>query len=237
MARQPSNVAGERVNPRSSFLGFILVALLCIGGILAFLNLGEVVKWVGQPLLILPDLLGIVDQPSRDEVIVFQGLPGGDTEVTLPEAGSYLVYVGFWQGWGDGPWLTINGPNGTYPVSSAYRGARPYDTPHAPGVLRYRFRVDRAGQYGITLSSYDEQPDQIFTYTLVRDYLTGRESAIAAAMGLQVIAVVMVILFLIYRRFLRPDPEKEAADARDMDRRRSALDDFLDHKKSGDDRS
>ena len=93
--RKQNNAKGITQAPYSNVPGCIGGIFLVLCGAIAFLNPTEVVKWVGRPFMIMPDILGIVDWPSNDEVGRAVGPQGSVHVVELTKTGPYFLYRSF----------------------------------------------------------------------------------------------------------------------------------------------
>lgn len=220
--------------PRSSVLGCLGAIFLCGIAIWALLRAGEVVKWLGQPFLLLPDALGLIERPSSDDVIVVTGSADSWLEVALPQSGPYQIFLDIWDGWGEGPELFMQGPDGQVYLEPAQRGVRPYDTPHAVGILWSRFRIEQAGPYDLHFGSPPAGllPDQTFTFTVVPDYNTGKENLIAWAIALQIALFVLVVLIILYLRYGRTAKVEAVGEDTIKAGKRERMEEFLRQRRS-----
>lgn len=235
--RRQSITNGMPRAPRSSVLGCLGAIFLCGIAIWALLRAGEVVKWLGQPFLLLPDALGLIERPGPDDVIVVTGPPDSWVEVAMPQSGPYQIFLDIWDGWGEGPELFMQGPDGPVYLEPARHGVRPFDTPHAVGTLWSRFRIEQAGPYDLYFGPPPAGllPDQTFTFTLVPDYNTGKENLMAWAFALQIAPLVLVVLLILYLRYGRTAKVRTVGEAAIKAGKRERMEEFLRQRRSDDD--
>lgn len=205
------------------FLGILAVYL--------FINLAETLKWLGAPFLLLPDALGIIERPAKDETLEIVSLDGETFTFELAKPGSYLVYVSAKGGiiLISDLNLTLNGPEGRVPVVMINKGAKPYDTPLLRGYAGFRFVIEEAGSYRLYVQN--AAPRQIAVLGIAYDYITGHESVFAWSMVVQVGVVLAVAGLVFYWRVYQPTERQKEVIAVEQLKRRGNFEDFLEEYK------
>ncbi len=206
----------------------ILIGIV-LAGALVFLLVGalaQVVKWAGQPFLILPSMLGLTGLVMPADVQHASLNTLGDT-LQFNHAGRYALYTSNWDlleltekslQQQRKPWLVITSQmSGTeVPVSYVERGLRPYDTPFAPGRPVMTFVIPAFGFYTV------RHPDSAAGIALAPDYTTGREAAVAWLMAAQAALVALSLAVVSGQRYARRRTVRQA----EQEARRQAADAF-----------
>jgi len=168
--------------PRVRDIGLAL--LIGVALLIAFLKLGDVVKWVGALLYYVPARLGLVEQAGSGEVQRYN-LNTMPELVSFAEPGRYALYTGDYdlltitdalRRSERDPWLTITDVDTgqRIPLEFVGRGMRVYDSHSAPGRPVLTFVIPRPGFYRM---EHTTRPALI---AFARDYVTGNEGKIAA---------------------------------------------------------
>jgi hypothetical protein len=222
---------GIKFGSSPSLLGCTGAVILVLIGIYAFLNLTEVVKWVGTPFMILPDALGIVDRPSNDEVARVSGPQGSEHVVELTRTGQYNLFRNFWDDWsvepGEYARARVIGPSGQVQLTDFNRAPTFYDTPAGRGSVEARFVINEPGQYIVRFQSTPVRDSKTFEASLVRDYISGNETALRQIFIIQIAIILIPIGLFIYFRKIRPMQRQMKDDFKVQDQKRDSLDDFL----------
>jgi hypothetical protein len=209
-----SGSASRSPRLRDIFLGITAV----VAAIIALINLGAVVKFVGAGLMVLPSALGIVERVGPREVFVYD-LSTSPTSVGIGQPGRYAVYAYDYdlltmsdemQVAKAAPWITLKSEvtGEKVPVAFVSRGLRLYDTYLAKGRPVLSFVITRPGAY---VMLHPAKPSRI---SIVRDYVTGKERTLTAAMSVQIAAIVLPLLFIFGRRHLARRSARKAAQRR-----------------------
>jgi hypothetical protein len=86
-------MSGKTLQPsrvQNVVVGGLIVAAL----IMAFASFGELTKFAGSIFLFIPDKLGVIEQVSREEVLVLKLDPSATTEqFEITKPGRYVVYT------------------------------------------------------------------------------------------------------------------------------------------------
>jgi hypothetical protein len=207
-------------SPRLRDIFLAVVALVIL--IVAFINLGAVVKVVGAGLMVIPSVLGIVQQVSPDEVFAFD-LSRPPTTVAIGQPGRYAVYAYDYdllavtdqlEQSGHAPWITLESQitNEPVPVAFVKRGMRPYDTYLAKGRPVLSFVITRPGTYAMV------HPARKVTIAIVRDYITGNEPTLALAYLVQIGLVIIPLAFILARRRLTRHEARKLAQRETRER-------------------
>ena len=222
---------GIPAGPYSSIVGFAIAIILCGFGAYAFLNLTEVVKWVGQPFLFFPNAFGMIDLPSRAEVAQVAAPAGSTFDVELTRTGPYNIFRSVWDDWGNapgrGPSIAIEGPDGWIDLQFTNRGARPYDSPLGKGYVIYHFEIDQPGHYTVSIGRNTDNFESVLEIALVPDYISGHETTIRWVFILQIALLLLPVSAFVYIRFLKPYLEEVEVDFKSQDKKRETMDDFL----------
>lgn len=203
-------------SPRAPRIRDILLGVIALVALtVALINLAVLVKAVGNALLIIPSALGVVRQVTRDEVFTYN-LATSPTEVGFGRPGRYAIYAydydllttsdGLEEA-GAPPWITLvsRTTGEAVPIAFTGRGLRPYDTILAKGRPVLTFVITRPGAYLMY------HPARQADLSIVRDYVTGRERAIAAAYLVQIGVLVGPPAVLLTRRYLARRQVRRAA--------------------------
>jgi hypothetical protein len=183
--------------------------------IVAFINLGVVVKFVGAGLLAIPSLLGITQMVGPQDVFTYD-LSTSPTPVGISQPGRYAVYAYDYdllttsdelEEAKAAPWITLRSQTTGELVRTEYvgRSLRPYDTFLAKGRPVLAFVITRPGVY---LMDHPRKPS---TISIVRDYVTGKERSLTLIMLVEIAVVVTPLAYLFTRRYLtRTGARREA---------------------------
>lgn len=202
--------------PRSPRLRDILLAVVALLAlIVAFINLGAVVKAAGAGLMLIPSALGIVRKVSSAEVFPYD-LRTSPTSVGIGQPGRYAVYAYDYdllttsdelEQSGAEPWITLRSQvtGKSVPVAFVSRGMRAYDTPLAKGRPVLTFEIAVPGVYVMS------HPAKLATIYIVRDYVTGKERTLTLAFLAQIAVVILPLTFLYTRRYLSRRNARRAA--------------------------
>jgi hypothetical protein len=199
---------------RDILLGVIALVVL----IVAFINLGAVVKLAGAGFMVIPSALGIVQRVSSREVFTYD-MSRSPTMVGISQPGRYAVYAydsdllttsDQLEQSNAAPWITLKSEisGETVPVAFVKRGMRPYDTFLAKGRPVLSFVITSPGVY---VMLHPARPAPI---SVVRDYVTGNERALALAFLAQIGVVVIPLVFVYARRYLTRLDARKAAQRR-----------------------
>jgi hypothetical protein len=202
-----STIQGEPPSPtfRSIFGGIIVAVLL----FLAFMNLSTVLKYAGAVLGFIPGKLGLIQVVKPQEVIPVD-VTTSPTVINIPQPGIYMLYTDNYDllvindavvEAGSKPWLKIEGEDGEeIPVRLVERGLAIYDTIWAKGRPVAKFAIAKPGNYSIRHPSRPDEAD------IVPDYITGHENWIIFLFGLELAALIMIVLDI--RRAIRSRRKK-----------------------------
>ena len=201
---------------RTPRLRDILLAVIALGVlIVAFINLGAVVKLAGAGFMVIPSALGFVHRVSPQEVFTYD-MSRSPTLVGISQPGRYALYAydsdllttsDQLEQSNAAPWITLKSQitGEAVPVAFVGRGMRPYDTYLAKGRPVLSFVIAKPGMYVMT------HPAQPVPISIVRDYVTGNERTLTLAILAQIAVVVIPLMFLYTRRYLvRLDARKAA---------------------------
>lgn len=228
---------GIPASPYSSVLGFIAAFLSCLFVSYLFLNLTEVVKWVGVPLMILPDAVGLVDRPSKDEVARVVGPQNSEFEVELIRTGPYNLFRSFWDDWGvevgEYPGISIEGPNGLITLEYDRRNPTLYDTPSGHGIVHARFEIEEPGTYIVRYERTNDTLRKKFDASLIPDYISGSETKLLWAFIIQIAIIVVPTGVFIYGRYIKPYLKETRNVFKTQNVKRDSMNDFLDDLKKG----
>lgn len=225
--KKDEGIKGIQARPNSNVPGCFGGIILSIVVIIAFLNLTEVIKWVGQPFLILPDALGLIDRPSKDEVVKIVGTPDSTFQIELKRVGSYNVFLNTWDNWEPGPSIRLSGEDGPVDLEFSPRGARPYDSPFGRGYVEYRFEIDEPGQYTVGYGRMESNSSATFEIALVPDYVSGNEATIRWAFIIQIGLILGITAVVVYFRKIRPARGQLAQKFKVQGKKRDTMDDFF----------
>jgi hypothetical protein len=203
-------------SPRFRDILFGVIALVVL--IVAFINLGAVVKLVGAGFMVIPSALGIVQRVSPQEVITYD-MSRSPTLIGISQPGRYAVYAydsdlltisDQLEQSNAAPWITVKSQitNEPVPVAFVSRGMRPYDTFLAKGRPALSFVITNPGVYVMT---HLARPVRI---SIVRDYVTGNERTLTMVILAQIAVVVIPLMFLYTRRYLTRQDARKAAQRR-----------------------
>jgi hypothetical protein len=197
---------------------FAVIALVV--AVIAFINLGAVIKLVGAGLMVIPSTLGIVQQARSQDVFALD-LRTSPSTVGIGQPGRYTLYAydsdlltisDELDLAGAPPWITLESQvtGEKVPVTFVKRGLRPYDTPLAKGRPALSFVINQPGVY---IMRHATKPSVVY---IVRDYVTGREGLLTAAFLVQIGAVAMLVGMPFLRRYLtrRQARKQSQQDAR-----------------------
>jgi hypothetical protein len=186
--------------------------------------IGDVIKWIGAPLLVLPTQLGLIRQVTPDQVLTID-MASGKTSVQLPAPGAYVVYADvkqflFTPSAPDPEeammkWVTLTADTtgSAIPSTGVERGLMPYDTPFVPGRPVLTFTITAAGTYtAIT-------PRRPATIAILPDYVTGNERTIQIAMLLQLGVLTLALGCIAAVRYQKYRQRLQAVEARKQPRR------------------
>jgi hypothetical protein len=189
--------ASERAAKEHRLIDRLAVGLLAIGLLilLFFLFPSQLVKNVGDALLIVPDRLGVFHRVTPAEIRRLKLRAEVPTKERM-EAGKYLVFTDSVQLLLLGAmkeranalveWMIVrraDGRPGSSTVTSVSRGLRPYDTPVAAGRPILRFSIKDTGDYEI-LGRIGGEGTQV---SIVPDRTSGKEYSIALLFLIQII--------------------------------------------------
>lgn len=179
-------------------IGLVLIAtvLMC--------SLGDVLKTVGSPFLLIPGALGLVRTVSQDDVNPID-MASSPTKMWLPEAGTYAIYVddidllsvtdALIDSKGN-PWLKVKAVDTGETITTHFieRGLRVYDTPFAKGRPVIDFTIARAGTYELTHLRRNVKA------SIVPDYTTGHEALLTLIYLVQIALIAGLGVFFWRRR-------------------------------------
>jgi hypothetical protein len=202
---------GQAPRFRDILLGVTALVILLV----AFINLGAVVKFVGAGLLVIPSMLGITQVVGSQEISVYD-LSTSPTLVGISQPGRYAVYAYDYDSLtisdqleeaGATPWITLKSQVTRRAVPTSYvgRGLRLYDTYLAKGRPVLTFVITQPGIYLMY------HPTRSATISVVRDYVTGKERILALSILAQIAVVVIPLAFLFTRRYLARLNARKAA--------------------------
>lgn len=225
--KEPKGIAAA---PYSSVPGCIGAIVLVIFGIWSILNLTDVIKWVGMPFMIIPDAIGIVDRPTKNEVARVSGLAGSEHVIILTRTGRYNLFRNIWDEWGieEGQFAhaRIEGSSGRIPISNEIRKANFYDTPAGRGTVVGQFDIDQPGEYIVRFMNTSAE-NKKFEASLVPDFITGNEAALRNAFFIQIALILILLGIFVYFRKIKPMQTQVRKDFKNQDKKRDSMDDFL----------
>src|SRR3990170_1817515 len=170
--------------PPTPRLRSIMLGILVVVTLIVFLCSASVmVKWAGTTFLVLPRLVGLLEDVRGDEIVALP-MDSSPTAVVFPRAERYLVYTSDLElleiaaslhASEVTPWLVVQRveTGETVAVSFVGRGLIPYDDPRAPGRPILAFEIAQPGTYALS------HPRQDLAVALVPDRTTGQEGLIA----------------------------------------------------------
>jgi hypothetical protein len=187
---------------RDIAIGVAAVAVLLV----ALINLGAVVKFAGNGLMVIPSLLGIVHRVGAEEISTYD-LAVSPTVMGISQPGRYDVYAYDYdlltmsdqiEASRAAPWITIRSEVTEQPVPVEFvgRNLKPYDTYLAKGRPVLSFVIPQPGVYVMTHSTKRS------SISVVRDYVTGNERTIDLAFAVQIGLVAIPVVVLFARRYL-----------------------------------
>lgn len=195
-------VEEQSVSPKitSILIGVLLFIVLLV----AFLSLGDILKYAGAPFLFLPCKLGMVEEVSSNEVVSFR-LESRQTSLKFAAPGHYVLYTADYDLLtisdeigisGSPPWLNINNTAAGEAVEVVYvnRGLRMYDSVLARGRPIYRFLIENPGVYTL------DYPTRKAQVSILPDATFGKETMLFLAYALQIGVILAPLGFLYYRR-------------------------------------
>lgn len=190
--------------PRLRDIGLALI--VAVIALVAFLRLGDVMKLTGAALYWLPARLGLLHQATASQVWRYD-LPTLPEVMRFPAAGRYMIYTGDYDLLvvtdalceKQAPsWLTVYDANTgeRAPTQCVTRALRLYDSHLATGRPVFSVEIARAGLYGL------KGPRRPAEITIVRDYVTGNESRIAAVFAAELLLLAAPFALLYGRPYL-----------------------------------
>lgn len=193
------------------FVLALLLFLLC--------SIGQLVRWMGSALLLIPAALGMVEQVRPGDVRAID-IRTSPSLIWIEKPGRYAVYTDSLElleitdnliAARAKPWLAIrNTATGqAVPVAFVERGVIIFDTPLASGRAIFAFDIPEAGSYELTHLT------RRTTLTLTPDYVTGNEGKLMliVAIELGLAAGVLGALYL-PRRWKRYKEQTETQSRR-----------------------
>jgi hypothetical protein len=202
--------------PRLRDILLAVVALVAL--IVAFINLGAVVKFVGAGLLLIPSGLGIVQRVGVEDISTYD-LSSSPTLLGISQPGRYAVYAYDYdlltmsdqlEEAKAEPWITMKSQitGEAVPVTFVERGMRMYDTPLAKGRPVLSFVIDKPGVYVML------HPSKQATISIVRDYVTGKEGILTLIYLVEIGLLLMPLMLILLRRYTaRREARKRAQEA------------------------
>jgi hypothetical protein len=210
--------------PPRRLRAMLVTGTVCVVILIMVWFIGDVIKWTGAPLLVLPTQLGLIRQVTPDQVLTIDMAPG-KTSVQLPAPGAYVVYADvkqflFTPSASDPKeammkWVTLtSGTTGSaIPSTGVKRGLMPYDTPFVPGRPVLTFAITAAGTYtAIT-------PRRPATIAILPDYVTENERTIQIAMLLQLGVLTLALGSIAAVRYRKYRQRLQVVEARQQPRR------------------
>ena len=185
---------------RSIFFGIVLFII----ALLAFLRIGDVVKYAGTALMYIPAKLGLIDMVMPKDVIPLP-LEENPSLITIPSPGQYVLYLNNYDMLvvhdaivaGDSePWMKLQSEDLDTQVELTLigRGLTWYDTPFARGRPVVTFTIDEPGTYEFT---HPARQDYMY---LVPDTMTGKEARITFWVLAEIALIGGVIFYIVRRR-------------------------------------
>ncbi|GEM_PF-3492501 len=185
---------------RSIFIGIGLIIIAT----LLLCSLGDVLKTIGTPFLLIPSALGLIRNVGPEDVIPLD-LANSPTTMWLPEAGTYAVYVDDVDLLSTTdtlieskahPWLKVKATDTGEIITANFieRGLRLYDTPFAKGRPVINFTIARAGTYELTY------PRRHLKVSIVPDHTTSHETLLTFIYLVQIVLSAGLVVFCWRRR-------------------------------------
>lgn len=214
---------------RPNLLGCLAGVALSLVLIMGFLFLVDVVKLFGEPFMLLPQALGIVEPVDRDAVVAVAPRMDDWVVVPLQTPGPYFVVVADYYGWlPEMEVQMLDSAENEVHLEPFERGVRPYDSAVVRGLPIYKFMANEPGEYWLRIVGRSNQPpDTTFLLSMVPDTVSGREGTLARIISLQLGVLILAIVLYIYFRRIRPRLAREEEIAVEQDERRASMDDFL----------
>ena len=102
----------RRAFQKSQILNFILAFLVIWGFYSSLVRFDDIVKLMGAPFGVIPNMLGVTESVKKEDVQEF-GIYANDViNVEIKDAGNYYIFTSFFYEWQVGPAIYIENSDG-----------------------------------------------------------------------------------------------------------------------------
>lgn len=233
---------------KSQIAQFIFAAILITVFVVAYIRIDDVIKLIGLPFKILPNMLGISDSVSKSEVMHLEITANTNVVVAITEPGYYFIYTSFFYDWSLGPKIEIKTPGGVEIEVADWRNiSRFFDTIYARGAPSHRFYIEEPGPYRLyfiprsgtmfagsfvpfqLLSSGSESTSSqtIFKISLAPDYVTQYESTYRIFYWVQASILLILCITIYYQKVAKAALSKRKIQKAKRLAKRKEFDNFV----------